>query len=230
VVKKGRWFCCSGFDAYSIVLFPRDASVVASAEQSSKHRGKPMSGAEQFYPELFSVPSGAPSAATSSNSKNMSGAATAPSAVICRLSEVSSADIARIELESNRPPWSERLFLNEFSNQCSLTFGARTDGELAGFVVVHAVIDEAHIVNFAVASRFRRRGVGRELLSYLLQDLFIRGVRWVTLEVRRSNEAARGLYENLGFQEVGVRQGYYPDNQEDALVMSLNLVHFISRK
>jgi ribosomal-protein-alanine N-acetyltransferase len=48
--------------------------------------------------------------------------------------------------------------------------------------------------------------------------------------VRRSNEAARGLYENLGFQEVGVRQGYYPDNQEDALVMSLNLVHFISRK
>lgn len=151
-------------------------------------------------------------------------------AVMCRLSEAASSDIARIELASNRPPWSERLFLNEFSNPCSLTFGARSDGELVAFVVAHAVIDEAHIVNFAVDQKARRRGVGRELLSYLLSDLYKRGVRWVTLEVRRSNRAALGLYEGMGFQEVGVRVGYYPDNQEDALVMSLNLSHFIASR
>jgi ribosomal-protein-alanine N-acetyltransferase len=98
------------------------------------------------------------------------------------------------------------------------------------FVVAHSVIDEAHIVNFAVDKRVRRQGVGRELLSYLLNDLFKRGVRWVTLEVRRSNQAARGLYDGMGFQEVGIRAGYYPDNQEDALVMSLNLAHFVARR
>jgi len=186
---------------------------VASSEQNN-----PASSSEPSY------------AAEDRGYSFIEGQAEASSAVICRLSEACSADIARIELESNRPPWSERLFLNEFGNPCSLTFGARRDGELVAFVVAHSVIDEAHIVNFAVDKRVRRQGVGRELLSYLLNDLFKRGVRWVTLEVRRSNQAARGLYDGMGFQEVGIRAGYYPDNQEDALVMSLNLAHFVARR
>ena len=151
-----------------------------------------------------------------------------PEAVICRLSEGAAPDLARIDRGANRPPWSEKLFHNEFSNPAALVFGARLAGALVGFLVCHVVIDEAHILNFAIEDRQRRQGIGRSILEYVLNDLHLRGVRWATLEVRRSNSAAQALYTALGFQEVGVRVGYYPDDQEDALVLSLNLQHFIS--
>lgn len=151
-----------------------------------------------------------------------------PEAVICRLSEGAASELARIDRGANRPPWSEKLFHNEFSNPAALVFGARLEGALVGFLVCHVVIDEVHILNFAIDVGQRRRGIGRSLLEYVLKDLHLRGVRWATLEVRRSNAAAQALYSALGFQEVGVRAGYYPDDQEDALVLSLNLQHFIS--
>ena len=91
----------------------------------------------------------------------------------------------------------------------------------------HVVVDEAHLCNFAIAKEARRKGMGRALFTYVLRDLHARGVRWVTLEVRESNAVARGLYESLGFQDVGIRRGYYPDNQEDGIVMSLNILHLV---
>lgn len=149
------------------------------------------------------------------------------SAIICRLNGDVSPRLTEIERESNSPPWSERLFANEFQNECALIFGARLEGEIVGFLICHAVVDEAHVVNFAIASNYRKRGIGYALISHVLRDLHLRGVRWVTLEVRKSNQAARALYDELGFAEVGVRAGYYPDNQEDAIVMSLNIRQFI---
>ena len=88
-------------------------------------------------------------------------------------------------------------------------------------------MDEAHVVNFAVLPERRRSGIGFDLITHALRDMHLRGIRWVTLEVRTSNLAARALYEYLGFSEVGTRVGYYPDNQEDAVVMSLNIRQFI---
>ena len=97
-------------------------------------------------------------------------------------------------------------------------------GHVAGFAVARKVApDELEILNLAVEPAFRLRGAGRALLRALLNV----PVRVLFLEVRASNEAARKLYASAGFQELGVRKGYYPDRSrpggptEDAIVMKM---------
>jgi ribosomal-protein-alanine N-acetyltransferase len=81
------------------------------------------------------------------------------------------------------------------------------------------VFDELHINSLAVADAWRRRGLARALLRHVLADAAKAGARSATLEVRRSNEAARGLYEGLGFRVEGERPGYYQEPREDALIL-----------
>jgi len=80
-----------------------------------------------------------------------------------------------------------------------------------------------HLLDLAVDEASRRRGVGRELVARVLGEARESGARLVLLEVRRSNAAAIALYRSAGFTENGVRRGYYSDNGEDALEMSLEL-------
>jgi [ribosomal protein S18]-alanine N-acetyltransferase len=148
--------------------------------------------------------------------------------VICRLSRSSVGDIAAIQAESDSPAWSAKLFSDEFSHQFSRIFGARTQGKLIGFLLLHTVMDEAHIVKFGVSSAYRGRGIGRELLREVLLQLHQGGVRWVTLEVRKSNIIAQRLYESLGFVQTSIRSRYYSDNLEDALLMNLSMVDFMA--
>lgn len=143
--------------------------------------------------------------------------------MVCRLRAASVPDIVAIEAESNTPPWSSRSFGDEFKNEHSRTYGSRFRGGLTGFLVVHVVEQEAHIVNFGVARAFRGQGIGRALLTCVIDELQQEGVRWITLEVRRSNTVAQRLYSSVGFFEAGVRAGYYLDNQEDALLLRLDL-------
>ena len=149
--------------------------------------------------------------------------------VICRLSDASSEDLAQIDEESNSPPWSKKLFYQEFSNSCAVFYGARTQGILAGFIGAHVIVDEAHIVKFGVRVAYRSRGIGRAILLYTLRELHASAVKWVTLEVRKSNMIARALYASYGFIEVGERSGYYVDNHEDAVIMSLSVQDFSIR-
>jgi ribosomal-protein-alanine N-acetyltransferase len=94
---------------------------------------------------------------------------------------------------------------------------------IAAFLNYWRVADELQIMNIAVAPALRRRGYGRALLDDLLRVARDDGVAAVMLEVRRSNQAAIGLYERHGFGRVGVRPRYYSDNAEDALIMRLAL-------
>ena len=150
--------------------------------------------------------------------------------VVCRLSPASVEDLSRIESESNRAPWSRKFFAYEFENTFSRTFGARVAGCLAGFVVVHVVADEVHIVNLAVDKRFRRRGVARAMLLEVLDELYCQGAEWVYLEVRAGNLAALSLYEQFGFFRAGTRPKYYSDNGEDAVLMNMNLREFFESR
>lgn len=150
--------------------------------------------------------------------------------VICRLNDASSEELASIDAQCNRPPWSARLFATEFSNACSRTYGARLQGRLAGFLLRHIVLDEAHIVNLGVAPAFRRQGIGGHLLAASLDEMLEEGARSVTLEVRRSNQAAIAMYAAVGFTEAGVRQSYYSDNREDALLLRLDLRDYAARR
>jgi ribosomal-protein-alanine N-acetyltransferase len=81
------------------------------------------------------------------------------------------------------------------------------------------VLDELHINNLAVMPNLRRTGIGSTLLAFVLKKGVELGARRATLEVRRSNEAARLLYERAGFVVAGVRPGYYSKPVEDALVL-----------
>ena len=92
-------------------------------------------------------------------------------------------------------------------------------GALVAYCACWMVFDELHINSLAVDPAWRRRGVARRLLQHVLGEAAASGARSATLEVRRSNEAARALYEGLGFRVEGLRSGYYQEPREDALVL-----------
>jgi [ribosomal protein S18]-alanine N-acetyltransferase len=93
----------------------------------------------------------------------------------------------------------------------------------AGFLVAWHVADELHVLNVATAPPLRRRGFARALMDEALAYAASERVRIVLLEVRRSNRAAIKLYRRFGFTALGVRHGYYADNDEDAIEMILAL-------
>jgi ribosomal-protein-alanine N-acetyltransferase len=93
-------------------------------------------------------------------------------------------------------------------------------GCVAGYVFARRTEEEAEILNLAVCSDLRRRGVGRALLEHVLAELARAGARRVFLEVRESNEAGRTFYGQMGFAAVGRRLAYYARPREDALLLS----------
>jgi ribosomal-protein-alanine N-acetyltransferase len=93
--------------------------------------------------------------------------------------------------------------------------------ETWAYIVYWVVADEMHLLNLAVHPARRRQGIARALLTEALARVRTQGVVVVWLEVRPSNAAALALYQAFGFEEVGVRPGYYSDCGEDALVYAL---------
>ena len=92
---------------------------------------------------------------------------------------------------------------------------------IVGFAGFWMMADEAHITNIAVRQSYRRQGIGELLLISMISLAMELNAHILTLEVRASNIAAQGLYYKYGFAQVGVRQGYYTDDKEDALVLSI---------
>ncbi len=90
-----------------------------------------------------------------------------------------------------------------------------------GFAGLWMMAGEAHITNIAVWEKHRRQGIGESLLISLIDLATELNARFITLEVRASNTAAQSLYSKYGFTEAGVRRGYYTDNREDGVLMSL---------
>ena len=124
-----------------------------------------------------------------------------------------------IEADTFARPWTREDFVKEMTtNACARYLVAERDGCIVGYAGAWIVLDEAHITNIAVAKAWRGHGIGRLLTAALMQYASNLGVVYATLEVRRSNEAAKRLYQSLGFEYVGVRKRYYEDNGEDALL------------
>jgi len=130
--------------------------------------------------------------------------------------------VHEIEAASFSVPWSRKSFEMEVSeNACARYLVLREGGVPVAFAGVWFVMDEGHITNIAVRPDRRRLGYGLMVTEALIQLAADSGMAFLTLECRRSNIAAQALYRKLGFFEVGFRKRYYPDNQEDALVMLL---------
>ena len=98
-------------------------------------------------------------------------------------------------------------------------------GEAVGYSVVMIAAGEAHLLNLSVAAPWQRRGLGREILRFVVKLAGDYGARKILLEVRPSNSAAIALYAAGAFVEIARRRGYYPagDAREDAVVMQLEL-------
>ena len=130
--------------------------------------------------------------------------------------------IVAIERVSFDQPWSTESFVHELSLPFSRTIVALTqDGpgaELIGYLCRWLVADECHILSLAVAPRFRRAGIGAILMGEALAEASRKRAAIITLEVRRSNLAARSLYRKLNFAERRVRKNYYGPG-EDAIIM-----------
>lgn len=116
--------------------------------------------------------------------------------------------------------WSRKSFVAEIDNQISTYNCAYTqDNKMAGYMGLWKIIDEAHVTNLAVHPDFRRKGVAKALLLNALDECYREKIKYLTLEVRVSNDGAIKLYESFGFKSLGVRKKYYQNNNEDALIM-----------
>jgi ribosomal-protein-alanine N-acetyltransferase len=129
--------------------------------------------------------------------------------------------VVAIEAESFTNPWTREMYASELENTgVSFCYLACTPGgDAVGFCSFWRVLDELHINNLAVRPEFRRQGVATTLLEFVVGEGARLGAKRATLEVRRSNDAARMLYERFGFRVAGVRRGYYTKPVEDALVL-----------
>lgn len=119
-------------------------------------------------------------------------------------------------------PWPERSFRYEITqNPVTRGWVAEADGRIAAMLVLWFIVDEAHIATIATHPDFRRQGIGEQILIQALLDVRAEGARRAFLEVRAGNVAAQSMYRKYGFVVDGIRPRYYRDNNEDALLMSL---------
>jgi ribosomal-protein-alanine N-acetyltransferase len=122
-------------------------------------------------------------------------------------------------------PHSSRLHTIRMAIERLLRADHASSGQtdfIVGFAGVWFLVDEAHLATIAVSKEFRRQAVGEHLLIGVIDLAIEHNASLVTLEVRATNTAAQALYEKYGFAVVGLRPGYYSDNKEDAILMTVN--------
>ena len=128
--------------------------------------------------------------------------------------------VVAVEKAAYQFPWSEGIFRDclRVGYVCRVIAVA---GDLAGYGIMSIGAGEAHILNVCVSNQYRCRGYARKILLYLLERSRSAGMLEVFLEVRPSNVAAARLYHSLGFEQVGIRRGYYQATlgREDASVL-----------
>ena len=121
-------------------------------------------------------------------------------------------------------PWTRGNFSDSLNSGYSASVLLRNE-VIIGYALVMMVLDEAHLLNLSVAKAYQKQGLGRILLEHMIQIAKNNQAANMFLEVRPSNISAIALYENMGFNEMAIRRGYYPakNGREDAVLMGLAL-------
>ena len=135
---------------------------------------------------------------------------------IVRMNESHVAAVAELERQNFSEPWPEIAVRSELTNKLALWLVALDGEAVVGYVGSQTVLQEADMMNIAVADTHRRRGIARALVEELIRQL---DAYQLSLEVRSSNAPAIALYEALGFVQVGLRKNYYRKPKEDALIL-----------
>lgn len=134
-------------------------------------------------------------------------------------------EVLAIENSSYEFPWTEGIFRDCLHNQYLATLFVQQKKILA-YSVSQYVVDECHLLNLCVRQSGRGNGLGEKMVQYLMNQARQNNMGSIFLEVRVSNSAAINLYDKLGFNEVGLRDDYYParNGREDALVLAHEIV------
>ena len=132
--------------------------------------------------------------------------------------ETDISKIAQVERVCFSDPWSETDLLGCLSLPIYKTYLIEEDGEIIAYACQSVIFEDSEVLNIAVAPKHRGRGYGRKLMQEMLNTAIALKACNVFLEVRVSNESAKGLYRSFGFEEYGLRKNYYPDG-ENALLM-----------
>ena len=131
-----------------------------------------------------------------------------------------------IERDIFSTPWPRNAYYRELASRNSAHYIVlRKDEEIVGYAGMWRMYDEAHVTTIGVRHDVQHSGYGRVLFAALVQAAYDMGAKWVTLEVRTSNDNAMRMYEAFGFKVIGRRKGYYTDNGEDAIVMWSDSIH-----
>lgn len=129
--------------------------------------------------------------------------------------------VLRIDAQVYPRPWSLGLYLGELGlpEERRIYLVARIDGEVVGHAGLMFAADDGHVTTVAVDPARQGSGIATRLLLVLVRGAVRQGATALTLEVRAGNQAAQALYRRFGFVEAGVRERYYPENDEDAVIM-----------
>lgn len=142
--------------------------------------------------------------------------------IIDNMTLADTSGVFLVEEECFTKPWSCQSFVNELENKNAVTLIAIENHEVVGFINAHFILNEGYINNIGVTFKSRRAGVADMLLKKLIQLAEKKALDFLTLEVRKSNEAAIELYTKNGFTKVGERRNFYDEPNEDAILMTLS--------
>ena len=143
--------------------------------------------------------------------------------IVRELKVEDSAAVAEMEQQIFSDSWSEKSVLETVQQKQSVCFAAEKAGHLLGYVLAYHAADEAEIARIAVQKAARRQGAAGKLMQALEHYCEEHKMEKLLLDVRESNEAARSFYTKNGFVEDGIRQGFYVNPSEDAVLMSRQL-------
>lgn len=133
------------------------------------------------------------------------------------------SEVFRIDAQTAALYWPENSYHFEVErNDASRCWVAVNDnGSILGFLILWLIVDEIHVANFAVSPEYQGLGIGTALMIHGLISAWKEGARVSFLEVRAGNLPAITIYQKLGYEPVGIRENYYQDNHEDAIMMNL---------
>lgn len=129
--------------------------------------------------------------------------------------------VAALETVCFTAPWTREGLAEELQNPQAHFLVAEADGETAGYIGVQEICGEGYVTNVAVLPKYRRQGIGAQLVRAAIHGAEERGCDFLSLEVRVGNEAAVRLYEKLGFRVQGKRRNFYRDPTEDAFIYTI---------
>ena len=128
----------------------------------------------------------------------------------------------KIELDVNPSPWKYETFLSSFEVGHKGLI-CKKDNLMIGFIIFSPISPEAHILSISVRNEMQSKGIGTLLLKSMLDQCKVMNYKKIFLEVRVSNKKAINFYEKFGFSKDAIRNNYYTNNSEDALLMSLSI-------